>query len=195
MSGAIQALGRQGQLTLKILQTLATDRVPMNRAAIADTLASSNDPNAAQLLQTLSQDPDLLVHRSVILARAKNGDQGALNEARAMLASDVPDIRLIAAEALHQTLGQEAEQAVRPLLNDRDGINRFRAAAIIGPSDPAAVQSVLIEGLANQNPLVQQTAGKIAAEALSGDIVLLRQLLRHDDRAVVVQAAGAIVRS
>jgi HEAT repeat protein len=194
MSGAIKALGRQGRLTPKLLQTLATDRVPMNRAAIAEALASSNDPNAAQLLQTLAQDPDPLVHRSVILARAKNGDQPALTEARAMLASDVPDIRLIAAEALHETLPQESEQAVRPLLNDRDGINRFRAAAIVGPSDPA-VQSVLIEGLANQNPVIQQTAGKIAAETLSADIVLLRQLLRHTDRAVVVQAAGAIVRS
>jgi HEAT repeat protein len=192
LSAVIMALGERDAIPPQLLQALATDHVPMNRAAIADNLARSKDPNAAALLQSLAQDPDPLVHRAVILARAKNGDDRALTEARAMLASEVPDIRLIAAEALRKTLPQEAEQAVRPLLNDRDGINRFRAAAIVGASDPATVQSVLLEGLGNENPLVQQTAARIAAETMSDDIVLLRQLLRHPDRSVVVQAAGAI---
>jgi HEAT repeat protein len=194
LGAAIIALGDREALSPQLLETLAKDRVPMNRAAIADTLARRKDPNAAQILQVLGQDPDPLVHRAVILARAKNGDDGALTEARAMLASEVPDIRLIAAEALRKTLPQETEQAVRPLLKDRDGINRFRAAAIVGVSDSAAVRPVLIEGLGSKNPLVQQTAARIAAETLPDDIVLLRQLLRHPDRAVVVQAAGAIVR-
>jgi len=193
MSAAIAALGEHGGLNTTLMQTLAKDRVPMNRAALADALVRSTDPAATQLLDTLSQDPDPLVHASVTLARAKNGDDRALADARAMLASDVPDIRLTAAEALKSTLPSEAEQAVRTLLTNPDGLNRFRAAAIVGRTDPAAVQPVLMEGLANQNPLIQQEAARITAETLSSNIVLLRQLLRHTDHTIVVQAAGAIV--
>jgi HEAT repeat protein len=193
MSAAIASLAEHGGLTPALIETLAKDRVPMNRAAAADALARSKDPGAAHLLDTLSQDPDPLVHSSVILARAKHGDERALTDARAMLASEVPDIRLSAAEALLATLPREAEQAVRPLLSNPDGLNRFRAAAIVGQTDPAAVQSVLMEGLANQNPLIQQETARIVGEILPGNIVLLRQLLRHPDPTIVVHAAGALV--
>jgi hypothetical protein len=50
-----------------------------------------------------------------------------------------------------------------------------------------------MEGLANQNPLIQQEAARITGETLPSNIVLLRQLLRHADHTIVVQAAGAIV--
>jgi len=193
MSAAIRALGEHGGLTPSVVQTLATDRVPMNRAAVADALARSKDPQASQLLDTLSQDPDPLVHFSVTLARAKNGDDRALADARAMLASEVPDIRLSAAEALGDSMPSECEQAVRPLLTNPDGLNRFRAAAIVGRSDPSAVQSVLMEGLAHQNPLIQQESARIVGETLTSNVVLLRQLLRHTDHSIVVQAAGALV--
>jgi HEAT repeat protein len=193
MSAAIRALSEHGGLSASLVQTLAQDRVPMNRAAVAEALARSKDLEASQLLDTLSHDPDPLVHFSVTLARAKNGDERALTDARAMLASDVPDIRLSAAEALHDSLPNECEQAVRPLLTNPDGLNRFRAAAIVGRSDPSAVQSVLMEGLAHQNPLVQQESARIVGETLPGNIVLLRQLLRHADHSIVVQAAGALI--
>ena len=193
MSAGIRSLSDRGALTPELMQSLAKDRVPMNRAAIADALASSKDPAAQSLLDALGQDPDPLVHFSVIVARAKNGDDAALAQARTMLASDVPDIRLSAAEALSSKLPVESEQAVRPLLTNPDGIYRFRAAAIVGRSDPAAVQSVLMEGLAHQSPLIQQEAARIVGTTLPNNIVLLRQLLRHPDHSVVVAAAGALV--
>ena len=193
MSTAIAALNEHGGLSAALVQTLAKDRVPMNRAAAAGALAGSKDPAAAQLLDALSQDPDPLVHASVTLARAKTGDERALADARAMLASEVPDIRLSAAEALVSTLPGEAEQAVRPLLTNPDGLNRFRAAAIVGRSDPAAVLPVLMEGLAHQNPLIQQETARIVGVVLPDNVVLLRQLLRHADPNIVVQAAGALI--
>lgn len=193
VSAAIASLGEHGGLTVPLMETLAKDRVPMNRAAVADALARSNDPAARQLLDMLGQDPDPLVHLAVTIARAKNGDERALADARAMLASEVPDIRLTAAEALVSTMPSEAEQAVRSLLSNPDGLNRFRAAAIVGRSDSSAVQSVLMEGLADQNPVIQQQAARIVGETLPGNIVLLRQLLRHADHTIMVQAAGALV--
>ena len=165
----------------------------MNRAAAARAVASNAGPTGTQVLDELSKDPDPLVRLSVTLARAKNGDEKALADARAMLASEVPDVRLMAAEALATTLPGESEQAVRPLLTNPDGLNRFRAAALVGQVDPLAVQSVLIEGLAQENPLIQQEAARLVAETLPGDIVLLRQLLRHPDHSIVVNAAGAII--
>jgi HEAT repeat protein len=193
MSMAIRALAEHGGLTPALMETFAKDRVPMNRAALAEALATNKDPGAAQILETLSHDGDPLVHSSVVLARARAGDEAALADARAMLASEVPDIRLSAAEALVGAFPQESAEAVRPLLSNPDGLNRFRAASIVGRFDPAAVQSVLSEGLAHQNPLIQQEAARVAAETLSADLANLRQLLRHPDRAIVVQAAGAIL--
>jgi HEAT repeat protein len=193
-SAAIAALAAHGGLTMAVLDTLIKDRVPMNRAAAARALGSMAGQDAEQRLAQLSQDPDPLVRMSVTLAQAKKGDEKALADARGMLASEVPDLRLIAAEALESTLPQEAEQATRPLLTNRDGLNRFRAAAIVGRADPAAVQSVLLEGLMDKNPLIQQESARIVAKTLPQNLVLLRQLLRHADRTIVVSAAGAIVR-
>jgi HEAT repeat protein len=192
-SAAIAALAEHGGLSPSLLATLLTDRVPMNRAAAARALADSKDANATEQLEQLSRDSDSMVRRSVTLARAVRGDATALTDARAMLGSEVPDVRLFAAEALYTTLPTESEQAVRPLLTNRDGLNRFRAAAIVGKTDPSAVQSILFEGLADQNPLIQQAAAGLVTEMLTGDIVVLRQLLRHRDRVIVVGAAGAIV--
>ena len=50
-----------------------------------------------------------------------------------------------------------------------------------------------MEGLADQNPVIQQQAARIVGETLPGNIVLLRQLLRHADHTIMVQAAGALV--
>jgi HEAT repeat protein len=192
MSAEIEALAERGGLTPSLLQSLATDRVPMNRAAVVGALVRSKDAAAAQLLDALNQDPDPLVRMAIKLARAQAGDERGLADAKAMLASPVPDIRLTAAEALVATMPQEAEQAVRPLLTDRDGINRFRAAAIVGRFDPAAALPVIAEGLTDQNPLIRQQAGRILAQTLPTETRQLRQLLRNPDRLVVAYAAAAL---
>jgi len=192
MSAEINALADHGGLTPSLLQSLATDRVPMNRAAVAGALVRSKDAAAAQLLDVLSQDRDPLVRSSIVLARARAGHERGVADAMTMLASQVPDIRLTAAEALVATKPREAEQAVRPLLSDRDGINRFRAAAIVGRSDPAAALPVITEGLTDQNRLIQQQAAQTLAQALPSETRQLRQLLRHPDRLVVAHAASAI---
>jgi HEAT repeat protein len=192
MSAEIKALAEHGGLTPSLLQALATDRVPMNRAAVAGALVRSKDGTAAQLLDTLNQDPDPVVRMSIVLARAEAGDERGVADARAMLASQVPDIRLTAAESLVATMPREAEQAVRPLLSDRDGINRFRAAAIVGRFDSAAALPVITEGLTDPNRLVQQEAARTLARALPAETRQLRQLLRHPDRLVVAYAAAAV---
>ena len=193
LSAAIEALAEHGAIPPPVITAIMKDRVPMNRAAVARALGSSTDPAAVNQLEQLSQDPNPLVRTSVTLARARRGDAKALADARTLLTSEVPDLRLIAAEALAATLPNESEQAVRPLLTNRDGLNRFRAAAIVGRTDPAAVQSVFLEGLADQNPLVQQEASRLATQTLLEDLVLLRQLLRHRDRSIVANAAAAII--
>ena len=129
---------------------------------------------------------------SIVLARAEAGDERGVADAKAMLASQVPDIRLTAAESLVATMPREAEQAVRPLLSDRDGINRFRAAAIVGRFDSAAALPVITEGLTDPNRLVQQEAARTLAQALPAETRQLRQLLRHPDRLVVAYAAAAV---
>jgi HEAT repeat protein len=195
MSAEIEALSEHAGLTPSLLQSLVTDRVPMNRAAVVGTLVRSKAPAAAQLLERLNQDPDPLVRSSIVLARAQTGDERGLAGAREMLASPVPDIRLAAAEALVATMPREAEQAARPLLSDRDGVNRFRAAAVVGRFDPAAALPVITEGLTDQNRLIQQQAARTLARTLPAETRQLRQLLRHSDRLVVAYAAAALAPS
>jgi HEAT repeat protein len=192
MSAEIEVLADHGGLTPALLQSLAADRVPMNRAAVAGALVRSKDAAASQLLDTLNQDKDFMVRMSIVLARAQAGDERGVAEAKAMLTSPVPDIRLTAAEALVATMPRESEQAIRPLLSDRDGINRFRAAAIVGRFDPAAALPVITEGLTDQNPVIQQQAARTLAQTLPAATRQLRQLLRHPDRLVVAYAAAAI---
>jgi len=192
MSAEIEALAEHGALTTSLLQSLATDRVPMNRAAIAGALVRSKDAAAAQLLDTLNQDKDFMVRMSIVLARAQVGDERGVADAKAMLASPVPDIRLTAAEALVATMPRESEQAARPLLSDRDGINRFRAAAIVGRFDSAAALPVITQGLSDPNPVIQQQAARTLAQTLPAETHQLRQLLRHPDRLVVACAAAAL---
>jgi HEAT repeat protein len=192
MSAEIKALAEHGGLTPSLLQSLATDRVPMNRAAVAGALMRSKDPAAAQLVDVLNQDRDPVVRMSLVLARAEAGDERGLADAKAMLASQVPDIRLTAAESLVATMPRESEQAVRPLLSDRDGINRFRAAAIVGRFDSAAALPVITEGLTDPNRLIQQEAARTLGQTLPTETRQLRQLLRHPDRLVVAYAAAAV---
>jgi HEAT repeat protein len=192
MSAEIKALAEHGGLTPSLMQSLATDRVPMNRAAVAGALVRSKDAAAAQFLDTLNQDQDFMVRMSIVLARAQAGDERGVADAKAMLASPVPDIRLTAAESLVATMPRESEQAVRPLLSDRDGINRFRAAAIVGRFDPSAALPVITEGLTDQNRLIQEQASQTIGQTLPAETRQLRQLLRHSDRLVVAYAAAAL---
>jgi HEAT repeat protein len=192
LSGAVEALAGHGALTPDIVEALRTDRVPMNRAAAARALAAVGTPTARQQLDELARDSDPLVRTSVTLARAKNGDPSALADARTLLASEVPDLRLMAAEALIGVLPRDAVDAVRPLLANGDANYRFRAAALVGQTDPAAVAAVTAEGLSNENPLIRQEAAHLVAAALPDNLAQLRQLLRNPDPEIVLAAAASI---
>ena len=60
VSKAIDALAEHSGMTPDLLDTLAKDRVPMNRAAAARALGKSTDGAAGQRLNELSRDPDPL---------------------------------------------------------------------------------------------------------------------------------------
>ena len=193
-TAAIELLAERGAVTPQLVTALLKDPVPLNRAAVAKLIAVTNQPDATQHLQTLLKDPDPYVRISATLGLARVGEPVAVNKVHAMLTGEVPDLQLLAADALGPGAAQQALQAVRPLLQNPDGLIRFHAAAFVGRTDPAAVRDVLLAGLIDENPVVQEEAARVLADAPTVDLAALRKLLRHGSRYVVAQAAAALLR-
>jgi HEAT repeat protein len=176
---------------------MLSDRSAPNRAAAADALGRLGGAEAIGALQQTFKDPDPFVHSSaaVALARLKDPDGQAYVEQ--MLQSDVPDLRLAAAEAWNGQNGPWVA-AIRPLLDNRDGLNRIRAARLIAPVDPESSRRTLQEAAADPNPVMRAESVKAIAELAQqqpagSDLAQLRRLLRDADPAVRLSSAGALM--
>ena len=165
---------------------------PLNRAAAARSIATASLPDASEYLKRLAADFDIFGRTSAKLALAKLGDPDAIKEAHALLTGEVPDLQLLAAEILIDHAPEQVVHALLPLLQNRDGLIRFQAAAIVGRTDPAAVREILLAGLSDENPVVQEEAARVLGQVLPTELAELRKLMRHRNRFVVVRACSAV---
>jgi hypothetical protein len=114
-----------------------------------------------------------------------------------MLQSEVPDLRLMAADAFEGRPGAWMS-AIAPLLENRDGTIRLEAARLLAPVNPEAVRRVLSEAASDPNPVVRSEALRIMEETSTtvpaiADLAQARRLLREQDPAVRVYAAGVLL--
>jgi HEAT repeat protein len=194
-SDAIATLADQGGVTPQLIDALMKDPVPLNRAAAARAIGRSKLSNAAEHLRKLETDFDIFVRTSAKLALARLGHQDAINHASALLTGDVQDLQILAGEALIDQVPQQVVQALRPLLQNRDGLVRFQAAALVGRVDPAAVRDVVLGGLTDDNPVIQEEAARLLGQALPAEVAELRKLMRHQNRFIVLRACSAVLTS
>jgi HEAT repeat protein len=194
VANALEAAGAAG---VPGLESMLSDRIGPNRAAAAAALGRLEAPGAAAALQHAFTDQDPFVRSSaaVALARLHNAEGSAY--VQQMLQSDVPDLQLMAAQAWNGQPGPWVE-TIRPLLQNRDGLNRVRAARLIAAVDPQSARRALQEALGDTNPVMRAESAKVTAELAQqqsgiADIAELRRLLRDKDASVRLYAAGALL--
>ena len=193
----IQALASVGAAGVQSLVAMLQARSGPERAAIIAALGKMRSEPARPVIKQAMKDPDPFVRASAAVALARLRDPEGQSRVQQMLASEVPDIRLMAAEAWD---GQDGPwvAAITPLLENRDGLTRFQAARLIAPVNPELAKRTLQEGLADPNPVIRAESAEIMEQSveeypLVADLGHLRRLLRERDQTVLLHAAGAIL--
>jgi len=178
-----------------LLLTRSTN--PRTRQAAVEGLGNIKTDAARAGAARLQNDPDPGVRTAATIALARMQDQAALDAVDRMLATNIPDVQIIAARAFEGRPGAWVP-AMRSLLDNRDGFTRLDAAKAIAPVDPDAARQVLDAALSDPNPVVRLESARrleeIAALLPAGDIATLRQRLRDPDPAVRLAVAGALLR-
>ena len=195
LATALAELGSSGEPGLIHLAGSTNRQV---RTAAAKALGiQKTDPSRAAL-QGLMKDPDPLVRLWATVSLARHGDDQALSQVEQMLASPAPDVQLAAAEAWEGRQGPWIA-AIRPLLDNPDGLVRLDAARIIAPVDPDAARRVLDAALGDPNPVVRLESAKAADSLVEShrtlfDLPTLRQRLRDSDPHVRLAVASALLK-
>ena len=180
------------------LLLLARSTNPRARQAAVDALGGIKTESARAAAAQLQKDADPGVRTSATIALARMEDPAALDAVDRMLATNIPDVQILAARAFEGRPGAWVS-AIRPLLDNRDGLTRLDAARAIAPVDPDAARQTLDAALGDPNPVVRADAAtsleEIAAFLPAGNsIATLRQRLRDTDPAVRLAVAGALLR-
>jgi HEAT repeat protein len=180
------------------LLLLMQSRDPQTRAAAVEALGAIKSDAARAAVTALRSDPDPVVRLSSIISLAQMGDAAAMTEVERMINGTVPDLVIAGARAWEGRPGPWVG-AMRPLLDNPDGLIRLEAARAIAPVDPDAARRVLGTALGDANPVIRYESAKAFAEVpdlrLGGeDIAALRQRLRDADPQVRVSVASALLR-
>ena len=193
-----EALGESGPAAIPALTEFLQASHGPNRAAAAKALGKLQARDAEASLLDAMKDEDPFVRSSAAVALARIGNATGTEYVGQMLASPVPSVRLMAAEAWNGAPGPWVE-AIRPLLKDDNALVRVRAAALLAPVDPESSRETLSNSLADKNPVIRAESGKRLAslmprEADVADVARLRRNLREQDPWVRLYAAGALLR-
>jgi hypothetical protein len=192
-----EALESAGPTGTPMLMTMLTKPAGPARAAAAAALGRRKAEEARPQLQTLMSDPDPFVRSTAAVALARMGDDRAQTVVDRMLESEVPDLKLMAAEAWNGQPGPWVA-AIMPLLENRDGVTRLQAARLIAPVNPEAARRTLQDAAADANPVIRAEAASVMAKVAPTvpevvDVRQARKLLRDADSAVRMSGAAVIM--
>jgi HEAT repeat protein len=163
----------------------------------ARALGKIGATEAIPALQAAMNAPEPYTRYSASVALARLGDPAGLSAVDAMLATSVPDVQLMAAETLSGQNGPWVG-TIMPLLDNPDGLTRFRAARLIARYYPDAARRTFEQGATDPNPVIRSEALQMAIDAAPQqpsilDLQTLRRQLRDEDLAVRLSVAGAIL--
>jgi HEAT repeat protein len=141
-------------------------------------------------------DPATRVPATVALAQL--GDAPALARIDQMLASNVPQVQIAAAEAWSGRPGPWTE-IIRALLDNPDGFTRLDAAKAIAPVDPEAAKRTLNAALDDPNPVIRYQSATSIEDLSEGnpavlDVASLRKRLRDADPMVRLVVASTLLK-
>ena len=193
----VAALESAGSQTTPLLMTMLNKSAGPVRGAAAAALGRRKADEAKPALLALMKDGDPFVRSSAAVALARMGDDQGQAFVDQMLRSEVPDLRLMAAEAWNGQTGPWVS-AIMPLLENRDGTTRLEAARLVAPVNPEAARRTLQDAAGDANPVIRAEAARIVEQIASrvpdvADVAQLRRLLRESDPSVRLHAAGALL--
>jgi hypothetical protein len=192
-----ETLSSAGPVGTPMLMTMLTSAGGPSRAAAAAALGRRKAEESKSALQKLMTDPDPYVRSTAAVALARMGDQPAMTIVERMLQSEVPDLRIMAAEAFDGQNGAWVS-AIMPLLENRDGVTRLQAARLIAPVNPDAARRTLQEAAGDQNPVIRAEAVSVMQDVAPAvpdiaDLTQARRLLRDSDPSVRLHAAAVLL--
>ena len=126
------------------------------------------------------------------LALKRLGDASADSVVAGYLKSEIPDVRLMAAEAFAGSNSKEWLPLVMSLQSHSNEQVRVRVAATIACCDRTAARGILLAAL-KSHPLVRLDAARVLEDKGLADAALARQLLGDDLEAVRIAAAGMAI--
>ena len=192
---ALEQIGAAGESGLLMLANAPNPQV---RAAAIRALGAMKSERALPILQSLFEGMDPATRVPATIALAQQGDPRALARVDQMLASNVPQVQLEAAEAWGGRPGPWVD-VIRPLLENMDGFTRLDAARAIAPVDPDAAKRTLNLAIGDINPAIRYESAKTIETLLDShvaavDVPVLRQRPRDPDRGVRVAVASALLK-
>lgn len=191
---AIEALAASGsQRAQGPIAAELSDPKPEVRGAAAEALGRMGARSSQERLRTLLKDETSFVRVRAAAALMELDDTSGLPLLRELLVSELPASRLIGAEALASAPDTTWMETVRNLTRAGEPTVRLGAARLIAPHDPVLARSVVEALSTDPNPAIRELAGRTLAESSGGDLRTLRKLLRSEDPATRVKAAGAIL--
>jgi hypothetical protein len=195
LAEALEQIGSGGEPGLLMLVNAAN---PAVRKAAVRALVTMKSERALSVFQSLFDGMDPATRIPATIALAQNGDPRALARVDQMLASNVPDVQIAAAEAWSGRPGPWVE-VIRPLLDNQDGFTRLDAARVIAPVDPDAAKRTLGAGLDDLNPAIRYESAKsidalIDHQPALSDVETLRKKLRDTDPMVRLTVASTLLR-
>jgi HEAT repeat protein len=192
---ALEQIGAAGESGLLMLVTVPNPQV---RAEVILALGRMKSERALPVLQAAFGGMDPATRVPATIALAQLGDTGALARVDQMLASNVPQLQIEAAEAWGGRPGPWVD-VIRPLLDNTEGFTRLDAARAIAPVDPDAAKRTLSAAMADLNPVIRFESAKTmdalaATRPETADLPVLRQRLRDPDRGVRTAVASALLK-
>jgi len=168
------------------------DEDPSIRLAAVELARVKRLKGARDQLRALLDDRVFLLRIQAAAALLAIGDTAGHALLTSALASEFADARLAAARGLAAGNDRSWMPVARALLDNRDGLFRLQAAALLLTAERPAALRVLREGVADPNPTVRLEAARILASEAEPDLALLRPLLRDLSPWVRLEAAAAL---
>jgi len=193
-SPIISALGDTGsKLAVPHLTALLADPDDVNRAAAADALGRLGATEAIPQLKPLLKDSFFSVRLKAAGALYRLNDSSGLPLLTDLTLDEHAAIRVAAARELASQPDAPWQSLVRSLTNDPDPVVRLEAAKLIAPYDQPLAKTVLDGLMRDSNVGIREAASSVLVERVAADFATLRALLRSNDVAVRVKAAGRIL--
>lgn len=177
---------------VKVLPGLVKERDPGLRTTAIDAAGRAGRRDAIAVLAPLLRDEVYLIRLSAAAALKRLGDSSGDAVLSEALKSQLNDARLLAARGYIGSSDRSWVPAVRPVLEDPNGLNRFFAAELLAPVEPEAALPVLAAGLADPNPAIRDVALKALLAHSTPPSSTLWPLLRDASPFVRLQAARAL---